>query len=73
MASTEAHKRASMKYDKENMRQIKFNLSKKYDLDVIAALDAIPNKQGYIKDLIRADLARKAAAQAETAVQNPGE
>lgn len=56
--STEAHKRASMKYDKENMRQIKFNLSLKYDQDIIAHLDALPNKQGYIKALIRADMAR---------------
>lgn len=58
MAVSEAHKRASMKYDRENMRQIKFNLSLKYDQDIIAALDAQPNKQGYIKSLIRADIAR---------------
>jgi hypothetical protein len=49
----------NMKYDKENMRQIKFNLSLKYDQDVIAALDAEPNKQGYIKALIRADIAKR--------------
>lgn len=58
MAVSEAHKRATMRYDKENMRQIKFNLSKKYDLDIISHLDSVPNKQGYIKDLIRADMAR---------------
>lgn len=45
-------------YSKENVRQIKFNLSLKYDRDVIAQLDAIGNKQGYIKSLIRADIAR---------------
>lgn len=60
MPMSEAHKRATMKYDKENMRQIKFNLSKKYDLDIIARLDAVPNKQGYIKALIRADIAKEA-------------
>lgn len=58
MAVSEAHKRASIKYDKENMRQIKFNLSLKYDQDIIAHLDAQENKQGYIKALIRADIAR---------------
>lgn len=58
MAVSEAHKRASIKYDKENMRQIKFNLSLKYDQDIIARLDAQKNKQGYIKALIRADIAR---------------
>ena len=71
MAVSEAHKRASMKYDKENMRQIKFNLSLKYDLDVIARLDAVPNKQGYIKELIRADIARaKSEAEATGSAQN---
>lgn len=58
MAVSEAHKRASMKYDRENMRQIKFNLSLKYDQDIIAKLDTVGNKQGYIKALIRADIAR---------------
>ena len=58
MAVSEAHKRASIKYDKENMRQIKFNLSLKYDQDIISRLDAQKNKQGYIKALIRADIAR---------------
>ena len=46
MAVSEAHKRASIKYDKENMRQIKFNLSLKYDQDIIAHIDAQENKQG---------------------------
>lgn len=65
MAVSEAHKRASMKYDKENMRQIKFNLSLKYDQDVIAMLDSVPNKQGYIKELIRADIAARANSKKE--------
>lgn len=66
MAVSEAHKRASMKYDKENMRQIKFNLSLKYDQDVIAMLDSVPNKQGYIKELIRADIAARANSETAT-------
>lgn len=65
MAVSEAHKRASMKYDKENMRQTKFNLSLKYDQDIIAHLDAQENKQGYLKDLIRADIARAKAEKKE--------
>lgn len=69
MAVSEAHKRASMRYDKENMRQIKFNLSKKYNLDIISHLDSVPNKQGYIKDLIRADMAR-AKSEPTQPVQN---
>ena len=74
MAVSEAHKRASMKYDKENMRQIKFNLSLKYDQDVIAQLDTVGNKQGYIKTLIRADIAARAKAeQAENAARAKSE
>lgn len=58
MPASEALKRAVRKYEKENIRQIKFNLSLKYDLDVIEKLDSVQNKQGYIKSLIRADIAR---------------
>lgn len=46
------------RYGQKNIRQIKFNFSKIYDQDILAALDAQPNKQGYIKSLIRADIAR---------------
>lgn len=46
------------RYEQENIRQIKFNFSKLYDQDIIAKLDAVGNKQGYIKALIRADIAR---------------
>ena len=48
--------KASVKYNKTNVKQIKLNLNKKTDADVIAALEAAPNMQGYIKDLIRNDL-----------------
>lgn len=48
--------KASIKYNKNNVRQIKLNLNIKTDADVIAALDAVENKQGYIKELIRKDM-----------------
>ena len=48
--------KASIKYNKTNVKQIKLNLNIKTDADVIAALDAVENKQGYIKELIRKDL-----------------
>ena len=47
---------ASVKYNAKNVKQIKLNLNKKTDADIIAALDAAPNVQGYIKGLIRRDL-----------------
>ena len=50
--------KASMKYDKENVKQVKLSLNKKTDADVIAILESKGNVQGYIKDLIRSDNAK---------------
>jgi len=51
------------RYDAKNTRPVCFKLNLKYDADILAALDAQPpetgGKQGYIKRLIREDLARK--------------
>jgi len=43
-------------YEKQNYKQIKFNLNVKSDRDIIAQLEAVDNKQAYIKDLIRKDI-----------------
>ncbi|WP_458397843.1 hypothetical protein [Anaerotignum sp.] len=51
-----AHVQAAMKYNAKNVKQIKLNLNKKTDADIIEALEAVPNTQGYIKELIRRDL-----------------
>lgn len=56
-----AHTRASIKYDAANTRQIKFKFNLKTDADILQKLDSVDNKQGYIKDLIRADIAKEAA------------
>lgn len=48
--------KASVKYNKTNVKQIKLNLNRKTDADIITALEAAPNVQGYIKELIRKDL-----------------
>ena len=47
--------KASMKYDKANVKQVKLSLNKKTDADVIAILESKDNVQGYIKELIRKD------------------
>lgn len=65
MPVSEAQKKASRKYNDENTRQIKFSFSLKYDQDIIAMLDSVPNKQGYIKELIRADIAARANSKKE--------
>lgn len=58
MASSEAHKRASMKYDAANTRVVRIRLNFKTDADILQKLDSLDNMQGYIKSLIRADIAK---------------
>lgn len=54
---TEAQKRATQKYDKENTVQYHLKLNKNTDSDIIEFLDTLPielgGKQGFIKGLIR--------------------
>ena len=57
MKSTEAQKKAAAKYDKVNTRLIQLKLNKKTDADILDHLDSLSNKQGYIKELIRKDMA----------------
>ena len=54
--ATKARLRANAKYDKENTTQVALKLNRKTDKDVLEWLGRKPNKQGYIKDLIRADM-----------------
>lgn len=54
-----AHTRAVAKYNEQNVRQFVLKLNVKTDADVIAVLDNIDgSKQGYIKQLIRDDIAK---------------
>ena len=54
--TTEAQRKASAKYDKEHTRGILFKFNKTNDADILAKLDEVGNKQGYIKKLIREDI-----------------
>ncbi len=56
--ASEARIRANAKYDEANTRQIRLKLNLKHDADILAKLDEVENKQGYIKALIRADIQR---------------
>lgn len=44
------------KYDAANTVQFKMKLNKKTDADILAQLEKVENKQGYIKALIRKDI-----------------
>lgn len=48
-----AHVAASIKYNAKNVKQIKINLNRKTDADIIDYLEKADNVQGLIKDLIR--------------------
>ena len=54
--ASEAQLRAQSKYYKANTKKVLLKLNKHTDADVIGKLDSVPNKQGYIKGLIRDDL-----------------
>lgn len=54
MASTQAQKKASMKYDRENTVQYPIRLNKKTDADIIEFFEKYSgSRMGYIKDAIR--------------------
>lgn len=55
MADTPQY-RAQVKYDAANTIQFKMKLNKKTDADILAQLEKVGNKQGYIKELIRKDM-----------------
>lgn len=54
--TSDAQKKAAAKYDKAHTRLITLKLNTKTDKDVLARLDAVPSRQGYIKELVRADI-----------------
>lgn len=47
------------RYDKKACVGLYLKLNRNTDADIISRLDETANKQGYIKSLIRADIARK--------------
>ena len=51
-----AHSMAAIKYNANNVKQIKINLNRKTDADIISHLEKVDNVQGLIKDLIRKDM-----------------
>lgn len=53
---SEQQKRAQIKYDKANTRNITFKFNLKTDADILERLDSVDNRQGYIKELIRNDM-----------------
>lgn len=59
MAVSEAQKRANAKYDKSNTKMMSFKFNLQTDADILDRLASVPNKQGYIKELIRKDMSKR--------------
>lgn len=47
------------KYDKQNTKMMSFKINMNTDADIYEKLMSLDNRQGYIKELIRADLQRE--------------
>lgn len=52
------NKEHQMKYQEAHVRRTVIDLNDRTDADILTHLKTLPNKQGYIKQLIREDMAR---------------
>ena len=57
--ASQAQLRAQAKYDKANTKQVAIKLNRTTDADILAHLAEQSNVQGYIKQLIRRDMASR--------------
>lgn len=49
---------SQIKYDQTHTKQVKLKLNRKTDKDILDKLNSVGSKQTYIKQLIRADIAK---------------
>lgn len=55
---TKADRRAAAKYQAAHIKQVLIKLNDRTDQDILSHLEGVDNVQGYLKSLIRADMAR---------------
>lgn len=53
------------RFERDKCTRVSIKLVNTTDADILAHLETLPNKQGYIKALIRADIAGKARTNGE--------
>lgn len=56
--ATDSQRKASAKWEAKSTVQVKLKLHRRHDKDILNRLDESGNKQGYIKKLIRDDIAK---------------
>jgi len=54
---TDAQRKAQARYDRANTKQVLLKLNRNTDGDILERLQQVGNVQGYIKSLIRRDIA----------------
>lgn len=54
--ASKAQIEATARYDQKNVKGVYIKLNRQTDADIIKHLENVQNVQGYIKQLIRADL-----------------
>ena len=59
MSSTDAHIKASRKYNQQNAVTLSLTLNRKYDSDIIEKIESVSSKAQYVKQLIRDDIAKQ--------------
>ena len=59
MKSKQSQIDASRRYDDKYTKRLYIKLNLKYDTDILDFLETLPNKQGFIKELIRAAMPKK--------------
>ena len=62
---TDAVRNAQKRYDAAMTRRVVVKLNRRTDADILDYMEGLDNMQGYIKDLIRADMAEKGLQAAE--------
>lgn len=65
MAMTDAQKRAQERYRRAWTTQVNFKLHRELDADILERLEEEPSKIGYLKKLVRDDIARRARERGE--------
>lgn len=71
MTSSKQHVEAVKRYQKRVGKQYHLWMHTIHDADIIKRLESLDNKQGYIKALIRADMAKGGNSEAETRPAKP--
>ena len=57
--ATNKQKAYQVEYHKNNTTRIRFQLNNVYDADIIEFMNLLPNKNGYLKDLVREDMKKR--------------